>query len=66
LWKPELKAWFPDGTDQPDLALLRLTIEKAEFWDSPGGKVAQVISFVTALVTGESADWGENKKLDLR
>lgn len=66
LWKPELKAWFPDGTDQPDLALLRLTIEKAEFWDSPGGKVAQAISFVSALVTGESADWGENKKLDLR
>ena len=66
LWKPELKAWFPEGTDQPDLALLRLTIEKAEFWDSPGGTVAQVISFVSALVTGESADWGENKKLDLK
>lgn len=66
LWKPELKAWFPEGTDQPDLALLRVGIEKAEYWDSPGGTVAQVLSFVSALVKGESADWGENKKLDLR
>ncbi len=66
LWKPELKAWFPKGTDEPDLALLRLGIEKAEYWDSPGGTVAQVVSFVSALVKGESADWGENKKLDPR
>ena len=66
LWKPELKAWFPDGTDQADLALLRVGIEKAEYWDSPSSTVAQVVSFVSALVKGESADWGENKKLDLR
>lgn len=65
LWKPELKAWFPKGVDEPDIALLRLTIEKAEYWDSPGGTVAHVISFVSALVTGQSADWGENKKLEL-
>jgi general stress protein 26 len=65
LWKPELKAWFPKGVDEPDIALLRLSIEKAEYWDSPGGTVAQVISFVSALVTGKSADWGENKKLEL-
>ena len=65
LWKPELKAWFPKGVDEPDIALLRLSIEKAEYWDSPGGTVAHVISFVSALVTGKSADWGENKKLEL-
>jgi general stress protein 26 len=65
LWKPELKAWFPKGTAEPDLALLRVGIEKAEYWDSPGGTVAHVISFVSALIKGESADWGENKKLEL-
>jgi len=65
LWKPALKVWFPEGPDQPDVALLRLGIEKAEYWDSPGGTVAQVISFVSALIKGESADWGENKKLNL-
>ena len=66
LWKPELKAWFPDGPEQADLALLRIEIEKAEYWDSPSSTVAQVVSFVSALVKGESAGWGENKKLDLR
>jgi general stress protein 26 len=66
LWKPQFKAWFPKGTDEPDIALLRVGLEKAEYWDSPGGTVAQVISFVSALVTGKSADWGENKKLELQ
>lgn len=65
LWKAELKVWFPKGTEDPDTALLRVGIEKAEYWDSPGGTVAQVISFVSALVKGDSAGWGENKKLDM-
>ena len=66
LWKPELKAWFPKGTDEPDIALLRVEVEKAEYWDNPGSTVAHVISFVSAIIKGKPADWGENKKLDLR
>ena len=66
LWKPILQAWFPKGIDDPDLALLRVDMEKAEYWDSASSKVSQVVSFVSALVTGESAGWGENKKIDLR
>lgn len=66
LWKPPLKAWFPEGTDQPDIALLRVGIEKAEYWDSPSSTVAQVVSFVSAIVSGKAAEWGENKKIDLR
>ena len=65
LWKPILKAWFPDGPDQADLALLRVRVAKAEYWDSPSGKVAQVLSFVSALITGKQVEMGENKKINL-
>lgn len=66
LWKPEFRAWFPKGTDEPDIALLRLGIEKAEYWDSPSSTVANVVSFVAAIIKGERANPGENKKIDLR
>jgi general stress protein 26 len=66
LWKPELKLWFPNGAQDPDLALLRVKIEKAEYWDRPSSTVGSVISFVTSFIKGESPDMGENKKLDLR
>jgi len=65
LWKPILKAWFPDGPDQADLALLKVNIEKAEYWDSPSSTIAQVFSFVSAIVTGKQVELGENKKLTL-
>ncbi len=65
LWKPELKAWFPKGTDEPDIALLKVSVEKAEYWDSPGNMVAHAISLVKALATAEQYRGGENKKVDL-
>ncbi|MBV9491666.1 MAG: pyridoxamine 5'-phosphate oxidase family protein [Verrucomicrobia bacterium] len=36
LWKPELSRWFPEGTGDPDLALLRIDIEHAEEWHTAG------------------------------
>jgi general stress protein 26 len=66
LWKPVLKAWFPDGLEDPDLALLRVKVEKAEYWDSPSSKMVQLAGFLKALATGQRLDYaGENEKLDL-
>jgi general stress protein 26 len=64
LWKPEFKMWFPEGKDDPEVALLRITLEKAEYWDSPSSTIGYALSFVSSLVTGNEADAGENKKLD--
>lgn len=64
LWKPVLKAWFPDGPDQSDVALLKVNLKKAEYWDTPSSTVAQAISFVSAIFSGEQVELGENKKLD--
>jgi general stress protein 26 len=52
LWNPLLKAWFPKGLDDPELALLRVQVEKAEFWDSPSSKMVQLAGFLKAVTTG--------------
>jgi general stress protein 26 len=66
LWNPAYKAWFPDGLDDPDLALLKVHVEKAEYWDSPNGTVVTLIGFAKALLTGQRYEGSENEKLDLR
>ena len=33
LWSPVLRAWFPKGPDDPNLALLKVTVNQAEYWD---------------------------------
>lgn len=67
LWNPMHKAWFPKGLDDPNLGLLRVDVEKAEYWDSPSSKVVQLIGFAKALATGKSwaGEAGENEKLTL-
>jgi general stress protein 26 len=66
LWRPEFKIWFPEGKEDPEVALLRVNLEKAEYWDSPSSTIGYALSFVSSLVTGKEPDFGENKKVDLR
>jgi general stress protein 26 len=65
LWRPEFKMWFPEGKDDPEVALLRVSLEKAEYWDSPSSTIGYALSFVSSLVTGKQPDLGENKKVNL-
>ena len=53
LWNPLHKAWFPKGVDDPNLGLLRVDVEKAEYWDSPSSAVVQLIGFAKAIATGK-------------
>jgi len=65
LWRPEFKMWFPEGKDDPEVALLRVNLEKAEYWDSPSSTIGYALSFVSSLVTGKEPDLGENRKVNL-
>lgn len=65
LWSPILKVWFPEGLNDPSLVLLRVNIENAEYWETTSGTIVQMFGFVKALATGTSAEWGDNKKIDL-
>lgn len=66
LWTELHRAWFPNGLDDPNLALLRVNVSDAEYWDSPSSKVVQLAGFVKAIVTGEAAtDMTENRKIHL-
>ena len=65
LWSPILKAWFPEGLDDPHLSLLRVSVEEAEYWDSPNSKIVQLYGFVKAVVTGKPAEGGDHGKVSL-
>ena len=65
LWNPVLKAWCPEGLDDPSLCLLKIPVEEAEYWDAPSSKIVQLFMMVKAIATGQEADYGENKKINL-
>ncbi|HEV7368659.1 pyridoxamine 5'-phosphate oxidase family protein [Arenibaculum sp.] len=66
LWKEPMRTWFPDGPDDPDLALLRVRADSAEYWDAPSSAMVHAYGYVKARLTGEPPKPGENRKLDLR
>lgn len=36
LWRPSDRAWFPEGLESPDLALLKVALERVEYWSAEG------------------------------
>lgn len=56
LWTTLAEAWMPEGPEDPNAVLLRFDVEEAEYWDTPGSKVASLLSFVKAKVTGDTLD----------
>lgn len=64
-WKPELKAWFPKGLDEPDIALLKINTDQGEYWDTPSSVVSHVLSFIKTVTTGKPPEPALNEKVDL-
>lgn len=65
LWKPAYVAFFPDGVDDPNLALLRVTAYDAEYWTGPTNFLGKALRFAVAAIRRDAAPLGENAKLHL-
>lgn len=65
LWSPFHTAWFPKGKDDPDIALIKVTVESAEYWNVPESKMVQLIGFAKAAITGKRYHPGEHGEVDL-
>jgi general stress protein 26 len=64
LWSIEQRAYYPKGPEDERLALLRVVIERAEYWIAPG-RISYLVAAVTAAVTGTPAGVvGENRKIE--
>lgn len=60
LWNPMLKAWFPDGLDDPELSLIRVDVDSAEYWDAPSSAWVQLVGFTRAIFTGKRYESNEH------
>lgn len=54
LWNSFAEAWLPGGPEDPNAALIRVDVTGGEYWDTPGSRVASVISFAKSKLTGDT------------
>ena len=66
LWSKMNDAWFPNGPDDPDVALLRVAIREAEYWDVKDSKLVQLIKMARSAVTRHPpTDMGEHRSVPM-
>lgn len=63
LWDPQLSAWFPKGLDDPDLRLVCVQIDRAEYWDVTQNALALLAGFARKAITGKSEGVGTHKRI---
>jgi general stress protein 26 len=63
LWTPWVEPWFPEGLSDPDLGLLEVTVDDAEYWDAPASKTQRLLGLAKALSSGKTDRLGEHAKV---
>lgn len=61
LWSTPAKAWW-DSPDDPNIRVLKVVPDDAQFWEGPG-KVVSTVKMAVAAMSGNRPDLGDNKKV---
>ncbi|WP_207483537.1 pyridoxamine 5'-phosphate oxidase family protein [Arenibaculum pallidiluteum] len=59
LWTEVLRTWFPEGLDDPQLALLKVETKVAHYWDSPSSMLVHGYGYLKAALTGKPPKGGD-------
>lgn len=65
MWSPGMGIFFKHGKDDPNLCLVRVEAESAEYWDGPGSAIGKGLYFVATAVTRNPGVMTDNQRLDL-
>lgn len=64
-WTEGARVWFPDGPKDPNISVIRVYIEMAEYWDAPSSAFAFAFGYAKARLTGTPPHLGEVGKVAL-
>ena len=62
-WGEAARVWFPKGPDDPNLAILKVKIQQAEYWDAPNSTMLHLYGYAKARLTGSSPSPGGHGKI---
>ena len=59
LWNSMYKAWFPKGETDPEIAVLRVDVHEADYWEASSSSLVRSVRYLAAAVTGGKVAIGE-------
>lgn len=64
LWSDIYKIYFPEGKEDPNIQLIKVNANGAEFWEGEG-KARTLFQIAKGLIKGEQPDMGKNDTVKL-
>jgi len=65
MWREPMRAFFPGGKEDPDITLIRVQVDSAEYWDGPGMLAGKALRFLLATATQDPDLLGDNRTLQI-
>ena len=65
LYEPSYKAWFPEGPSDPNIRVLRIKVDQAEYWDAPSSAILRKVQVLARAATGGKTPVGEHAHVTL-
>lgn len=66
LWKPPYKIFFPQGLEDPEIALLKVSVQRAEYWDSSPTAIGRAFDFAKAFLTKDASKLGDHAEVEVK
>ena len=60
LWNHMYQAWFPQGEDDPEIAVMRVDVTDGDYWAASSSKLVRYAKYAFAAATGGSVAVGES------
>ena len=65
LWNPIVKAWFPEGLEDPRLTLLKVEPTEVEYWTDTSSKIVILFKMLSSIMKGKTYNDTEHGKVDV-
>lgn len=56
LWSPTYRAWFPDGQTDRQATVIRVAVERIDYWEPPTSQIVRLMQLIKAVATGQAVD----------
>jgi general stress protein 26 len=56
LWSPTYRAWFPEGTSDRDATVIRVAVERIDYWEPPRTRAVRLVQAAKAVLTRRAVE----------
>lgn len=64
-WNKFVESWFEKGKDDPNIRVLKVNVEDAQYWDNKTNKLFTLIKVAASAISGSKLDIGRSGDLDI-